>query len=114
MQNNAADLLVRNSAPPLYPNQPYSSEDPTYTDSDVQPDTLPTPRQEEALNELRFFDKENILAWITIVRCIEPGFRHRTRGACLSSQQLDALSTLKDCDDSDIVAWLRFASSAGQ
>ena len=112
MQNNAAESLVRNAATSLYANQPPSFEDPASTDSNVQLQ-LPSQTQKEALNQLRFFHKEKIFAWLTLLRCIEPGFRYRARGGgCLSSQQLDALSTLKDCDDNEILAWLNFNSFA--
>ena len=110
MQRDAAESLVRNSAPPLYTNQPRSFEDHDRIDSD----NLPTEEQKAALNELLSFGKERILDWLTILRCIEPGFRFCARGGCLSSQHLDALSTLKDCDDSDISAWLSLTFSAGQ
>ena len=114
MQKDAAESLVRNAATLFYANQPPSFEDPAHTDSDVQLH-LPNQTQKEALNQLRFFDKEKIFAWLTILRCIEPGFRYCARGGgYLSSQQLDALSTLKDCDDTEILAWLNLNSFASQ
>ena len=112
MQRHAAESLVRNAATSLYANQPPSFEDPAGTESNVQ---LPSQTQKEALNQLRYFDKERIFAWLTILRCIEPGFRYCARGGgCLSSQQLDALSTLKDCDDTEISAWLNLKAFASQ
>ena len=114
MQRHAAESLVRNPATSLYANQPLSFEGPARTDSDVQLQS-PSQTQKEALNQLRFFDKEKICAWLTVLRCIEPGFRYCAHGGgCLSSQQLDALSTLKDCDDTKISAWLNNNSFASQ
>lgn len=114
MQNNAAKSLVMNAATSLYANQSPSFEGPACNDSDVQLE-LPSHKQKEALNQLRFFDLEKIFAWLTILRCIEPGFRYCPReGGCLSSQQLDALSTLKDCDDTEVSAWLNLDAFASQ
>lgn len=106
MHKDAAESLVRYSATPLYANQSPSFEDLDRIGSDVQPHRLPTGEQKAALNELLSFDKDKILAWLTVLRCIEPGFRHCAHGGCLSSQHLDALSRLKDCDDRDISTWL--------
>lgn len=110
MQKGAAASLVRSPALlSLYANQPHLLEDPNliYSDpSDVQPHTLPTPKQQAALDELLSFDNEKILAWLTLLRSIEPGFRYQAGRGCLSNQQLEALSTLRDCGDSDILAWL--------
>ena len=107
MQRGAAASLVRSSATSsFYAHQPRSLEDPNLNDADVQPHEPPTPKQKAALQELHFFDKEKILAWLTVLRSIEPGFRYRASGGCLSRLQIDALSTLKDCDDGDILAWL--------
>lgn len=115
MQKGAAASLVRNPATPsFYANQLHSSKDLNLIDSDVQLHTLPTPKQQAALSEILVFDSEKILAWLTILRSIEPDFRYRASQGCLSYQQLDALSTLKDCSDSDILAWLSFSLLASQ
>ena len=114
MQRYTAESLVRNAATSLYANESPSFEGPARTDSDVQLQ-LPSHKQKDALNQLRLFDKEKIHAWLTILRCIEPGFRYCPReGGCLSSQQLDALSTLKDCDDTEISAWLNLNAFPSQ
>ena len=112
MQNDAASL-VRSPATPLYANQYHSFDQPSLIDSEVQLQPFPTPKQQDGLNELLVFDDEKILAWLTVLRSVEPGFRYRARRGCLSNQQLDALSALIDCGDSDILTWLalnRFAS----
>ena len=109
----AAESLVRIPATTLYANQPRSIGDPNNIDSDA-PHKPPTPKQKAALNELLFFDNDKVLTWLTLLRSIEPGYRHRARGGYISSQQLDALSTLEDCDDSDILAWRNLDSPASQ
>lgn len=107
MQKGHAAALVRNPAtPPLFANQPRSIGDPNFTDSDAQSSNLLTPEQDAALSELLSFDEAKILTWLTILRSIGPGFQYRAGRGCISSSQLDALSTLKDFDDSDISAWL--------
>ncbi|CAF9910317.1 MAG: hypothetical protein ALECFALPRED_006463 [Alectoria fallacina] len=106
MQKGAATLVRSPATASLYANQRQSFEDPNLIYSDLQPHTLPTLKQQAALTELLVFDDDKILAWLTILRSIEPGFRYRAGQGCLSNQQLDALSTLKDCSDSNILAWL--------
>ncbi len=101
----AASLVRRPATPPLFAHQPCSVGDPNLTDSDTPPRTLQTLKQSAALRELRSFDEDKILTWLSVLRSIEPGFRYRA-GGDLSEQQLDALSTLTDCDDIEISAWL--------
>ena len=106
MQTGARAPLVRSPATPsLYANQLHSFDDPSLIGSE-QRQTLPTPEQQAALNELLVFDNGKIFASLTILRSIEPGFGYRAGRGCLSNQQLDAFCTLKDCDDNDILAWL--------
>lgn len=105
MQRGTAAALVRSSATPsLSANQPHAFEHPYLFDSDVQPRKSLTPKQEAALSELLCFDKEKIIAWLTVLRSIET----------LSKQQLDALSTLKDCDDGEISSWLNLSHLESQ
>ena len=109
MQKSAAASLVSVQATPsLYTNHIHSIEDPDLINSDVQPQPLPTPEQQAALDELLVFDTEKIFSWLTILRSIEPDFWR------LSKDQLDALSTLKDCSDSDVLAWLTLGYLPGQ
>lgn len=70
--------------------------------------SIPTLQQVAAISELQAFEDKKVLAWVTVIRSIEPNFRHREGHESLSSRQLDALSILKDCHDSDIVAWLQY------
>ena len=112
-----AASLVRSSAARVHANQLHSFEDPNLTnlvDTDVHPDTLPTPEQKVALEELLIFEEEKILAWLTILRSLQPGFQYRAGRGCLSSQQLNALSTLKDCNDNDILTWLNLSLVASE
>lgn len=113
MQKGAGAPLVRNPATPShYANWLHSFHDPNLIGSDVQPHSLPTPEQQAALSELLAFDNEKIFPSLTILRSIEPGFGYWAGRGCLSNQQLDAFSTLKDCDDSDILAWLTLSRPA--
>ena len=114
MQNNAAASLVRSPATPLYANQYHPFEEPSLIDSELQLQPFPTPKQQAGLNELLVFDDEKILAWLTVLRSIEPSFRYQARRGSLSNQQLDALSTLIDCGDSDISEWLALSRFASQ
>lgn len=113
MQNDAASL-VRSPATPLYANQYHPFEDPSLIDSELQLQPFPTPTQQAGLNELLVFDDEKIFAWLAVLRSIEPGFRYQARRGCLSNQQLNALSTLIDCGDSDISTWLALSRFASQ
>ena len=114
MQNDAADSLVRSPATPLYANQSHSLEEPSLIASEVQPQPVPTPGQPAALSELLVFDDEKIFAYLTVLRSIEPSFRSRAPRECLSDLQLEALATLIDCGDSDILTWLALSRSASQ
>ena len=102
MQRDAVTSLVRNPATPVFANHFHSIEDHNLI---VQPHLSLTPKQQAALSKLLVFDPDLILAWLTILRSIEPGFRYRAGQGCPSNQQLDALSTLTDCGDTEILAW---------
>ena len=115
MQKGAPASLVRSPATlPACSNQTRSFADPSFIASDLQPHKRPTQKQKVALDELLIFDEQKILAFLTVLRSIEPGFRYRAEGGCLSDKHLYALCTLKDCDDRDILTWLSLNSSAGQ
>ena len=109
----AASLVRCPATPSPHPNQPHSFDDPSLISSDVQPYKVP-PKYFAALNELVIFDEVKILTWLTVLRSIESGFRYRAGRGCISEQQLEALSVLKDCDDSDISAWLKLILPASQ
>ena len=110
MQRNATSL-VRSPATPSFH---YSRLDSFAEDTDGHEYTSPTLWQQAAISELQAFDREKILTWITVIRSIEPGFQHRAGHGCLSSQQLEALSILRDCHESDIITWLQYHVLAGE
>ena len=109
MQNNATSLVRSPATLSLHHNRLDSFAE--YTDGHAY--TFPTLKQQAAISELQAFDDEKILSWITVIRSIEPGFQHRAGHGCLSSQQLEALSILRDCHESDIVVWLQYHVLAG-
>ena len=110
MQKNATSL-VRSSAPL---DQLDSFAGTNSADTDGHGCAFPTLDQHAAIDILRAFDEEKILAWITVIRSIRSGFQHRAGHGALSSEQLDALPILKDCHGSDIVAWLQYKLLSGQ
>lgn len=114
MQKNATSSVRRPATLSHHSNQLDSFAGPNNAETDGHAYTFPTFKQQAAISELQAFDEEHILAWITVVRSIEPGFQHRACHGSLSSQQLEALSILKDCHDSDIIAWLEYHHRAGQ
>ena len=104
MQKNATSL-VRS---PAALNQLDSFPGSNSADTDGHGCAFPTLEQHAAIATLQAFDEEKILAWITVIRSIQSGFQHRAGHGALSSEQLDALSILKDCHDRDIVAWFQY------
>lgn len=113
-RGTAAPLVSSLASPSLYANRPLGIEDPNFIRSAVQQYTQPTLEQQEALKEILVFDDETIIAYLTILRSIEPAFRYRAGPGCLPYQRLDALSLLKDCSDSDILTWRSLSSPASQ
>lgn len=111
-RGTAAPLVSSLASPSLYANRPLGIEDPNFIRSAVQQYTQPTLEQQEALKEILVFDDETIIAYLTILRSIEPAFRYRAGPGCLPYQRLDALSLLKDCSDSDILTWRSLSSPA--
>lgn len=73
---------------------------------------FPTVQQQAAINELKDIGKDRVIAWLVVIRSIEPGFRHRS--GALSSPQLNALDFLRDCSDSNITSWLQCVTLAGK
>ena len=115
MHKGPAASLVRYPATHSpHANQPPSFGHPSLIYSDVQPYEVPPPEHFAALNELVIFDEGKIITWLTVLRSIEAGFRYRAGRGCLSKRQLEALSVLKDCDDSDISAWLKLIPPPSQ
>lgn len=73
---------------------------------------FPTLQQQAAIDELKDIDESDVIAWLTVIRSIEPGFCSHEAGP-LSSQQLNALASLRECRDSNILVWLRCLDLAG-
>jgi hypothetical protein len=84
------------------------------TDDEEKTSTsIPTPAQEVAITTLKDVEEEKVIAWLTLLRSIEPGFQHRSGPGCLSSEQIAALNILKDCQNGNVLAWLRYDLLAG-
>ena len=110
MQKKATSLIRSSAAHNQLDTFPGSNS----ADTDGHGCAFPTLEQHAAIDILRAFDEEKILAWITVIRSIQSGFQHRAGHGAISREQLDALSILRDCHDSDIVAWLQYHRLSGQ
>ena len=70
----------------------------------------PSAEQGSAINTLLSFNNSEILAWLTVLRSIEPTFQCRSGngggGHRLSQQQLEALLCLSSTTDEEIEDWL--------
>ena len=67
---------------------------------------LPLYSQQAALTALQDYENTTIFAWLTGLRSLRPGAANWFQPGCLSSQQLEAISALKECSDSLILSWL--------
>lgn len=74
----------------------------------------PTISQQAAINELKEYNEEAIFAWLVFARSLEHDFRYRNVPGGLSCQQVNAISTLRDCNDSDIIIWLHCVAHSGK
>ncbi|KAL2042575.1 hypothetical protein N7G274_004334 [Stereocaulon virgatum] len=72
----------------------------------------PTPPQQYALKVLERFYPSEVLAWLRILRCLEPGYQHNGVSGELSAPELDAASVLKSCTDDQVLPWLEHANNA--
>ena len=75
--------------------------------------TFPTTKQIEALDILRKNENSEVLAWLALMRSIEPGFKHCSQPCGLSSQVVNAIIALKDCEDELLTLWLDMTRSCG-
>ena len=78
---------------------------------------LPSPEQETAISDLKAFDELTILAWLTLVRSLDPSIYLRASHPApnrLTSQQLRALVTLRSCHDDHVSAWLDLPLLSGK
>ena len=62
---------------------------------------------------LQDFNDEQIIAWLSLLRSLQPGYQHFSSSQALSRQHIDALSMLKDYPDSLVLGWLRPSRRAG-
>ncbi|KAK3167676.1 hypothetical protein OEA41_010803 [Lepraria neglecta] len=91
----------------LKPASSFESSTTNTDDEEKTPSSIPTPEQEAAITVLKDVEEDKVIAWLTLLRSIEPGFQLRSGPGCLSSEQIDALNTLKDCHNGNVLAWLR-------
>ena len=74
----------------------------------------PTLQQQSAIKALKGVPERKVLAWLELLRSIEPGYKHRSGPGLVSTQRLDAISTLQHSPNGSIVSWLRYDAIAGQ
>lgn len=75
---------------------------------------FPSISQQAALTALQDYDNGTIFAWLTGLRSFRPGGQNWFQPGYLSPQQLEAISALKNCTDSLVIAWLDFVRCGGQ
>ena len=71
------------------------------------PFPFPNIQQQAAVVQLKDIDEDRLFAFLTVIRSIDGGLIYRLTPGGLSSDQLHALSVLRDCLDSDISFWLQ-------
>lgn len=76
--------------------------------------TFPSPSQRAASAILQEFSDEQVQAWLSLLRSLQPGYQHFASSRILSSQHIHALSILKDFPDSLVLSWLRTSRSPSQ
>ena len=118
--NAMQDDLQLVSTPSQFPDLPRTASRPISTESNVNvageerlPQSFPSPEQQVALSVLKDFDEDTVLDWLKLLRSIEPGFQFRSRPGCLTVEQLNALNSLKDCENSHVLAGLRHTLLGG-
>ena len=99
--------------PTLKPANSFEKTTTAAEDEERTPSSIPTPDQEAAIAVLKDVEEDKVVAWLTMLRSIEPGFQRRSGPGCLSSEQIDALNTLKECHNGNVLAWLRYDLLAG-
>ena len=115
MDNHISPLISASATPPHIYSQLSSESD--HIDKELTTATAftpATPVQNAAINDLRDFSEETVIAWLAFVRSLEPNFRYQNAAGGLSHQQVNAVSTLKDCSDSNIIIWLQCAILSGE
>lgn len=67
-----------------------------------------------ALIHLRGTEDGTILAWLSLLRSLEPGYQHVSRPGGLTNQQFDAVFVLLDCPNDLILDWLQEIRCSGR
>lgn len=67
---------------------------------------FPSPSQQAAATILQDFDYAKIFNCLSVLRSLSRNYQEQTHPEGLSIQQITALSTLKDCQNEDVVACL--------
>ena len=106
MEEQTCALVSDSATPPLLSSQESAVSD-ALGEEHIAGFAPPTLQQQAAINELQDVNDEKIFAWLALVRSLEHGFRYREAAGSLSCQQVNALSTLRDCSNSNIVIWLQ-------
>ena len=69
-------------------------------------ETLPSPRHLAAIQNLQAVEDATILAWLSIIRALEPGFQYASRLGGLSVESFEAVVSLVEVSDEVILQWL--------
>ena len=108
--------LVSQTSHESSPATPYllasQAEDPTVDLNQSFP--FPTFQEQSAIDLLKNIDEDRLFSWLTVVRSIEHGFSHRLVVGGLTAEQLNALSVLRDCLDSEILFWIQYSFLSGK
>ena len=111
-------MVVQSTAAMLQDTPPLVSTPATTHPLSVDaPYLSPSLEQATAIGDLKAFDELRILAWLTLLRSIDPSIHLRASHpapGCLTSQQLDALVTLRGCHNDHVSAWLELALLSGK
>ena len=96
---------------------PYLSPCSRSSNISTDEDPLPSLEQATAISDLKGLDELSILAWLTLLRSIDPSIHLRASHpapGCLTTQQLRALVTLRGCHNDHVSAWLDLALLCGK
>lgn len=115
-QDNAplANLQGSGSFLPLQPLEPSTGKDKAKVSiHDSKCLIFPSPSQQAAATILQDFDDAKIFNCLSVLRSLSPNYQQSSHSEGLSTEQLIALSTLKDYQNEDVFACLE-ASRRGK
>lgn len=102
------------SNPSRTASRPFSTESKVNVDSEGRlPQSFPSPEQEVALNVLKDVEEDTVLDWLKLLRSIEPGCQFRSSPGSITVEQFDALNSLKECENNEVLAGLRHTLLGG-